>query len=401
MSGAPGAQPAAPAAARSTWDDVRALPPTAWALFGGTFVNRFGQFVLVFLVLYLTRKGYSVTQAGAALSIYGIGSLAAAVVGGPLADHVGRRGAIALSMFSSAATMLALSQANTLAFILPLTGLAGFTAELYRPASAALVADLTPAGGRVTAFALYRLAVNAGVAIGPAVAGYLADRRMVLLFIGDAATSAAFGCMALIALPVGLSATRGSPRATGALRRMRGDRSLLALLASCVIIAFVFNQAYVTVPLHVASLGLSSANYGALMSLNGFMIITLELAITSVTRRHPPRAVLATGVLLTGVGFAATGLAHTFSSLVACVVVWTFGEMVFSPVASAYVADLAPPEMRGRYQAAFGFAFSAGLVLAPLLGAALFARSAALHWSTCLLLGIVAAMVITLVPRGE
>src|SRR6185369_6688826 len=122
-------------------------------------------------VLYLTSRGYSATEAGAALSLYGAGSIGANLVGGHLADHLGRRNTIALSMFSSAATMLLLSQADALAWILPLTALAGFTAEFYRPAASALIADLTPQGERLTAYAVYRLAVNAGVAAGPAVAG--------------------------------------------------------------------------------------------------------------------------------------------------------------------------------------------------------------------------------------
>ena len=31
--------------------NLRALPPEAWILFAGSFGNRFGSFVLVFLVL--------------------------------------------------------------------------------------------------------------------------------------------------------------------------------------------------------------------------------------------------------------------------------------------------------------------------------------------------------------
>ena len=43
---------------------LRQLPPVAWVLFAGTFVNRFGSFVQVLLVLYLTDKGYSGLQQG-------------------------------------------------------------------------------------------------------------------------------------------------------------------------------------------------------------------------------------------------------------------------------------------------------------------------------------------------
>src|SRR5439155_2885626 len=92
--------------------NLRALPPAAWILFGGTFVNRFGTFVMPFLVLYLTRSGYSIAQAGLAGGAYGGGHMIASMLGGHLADRIGRRNTIALSMFASAAAMLALSQAR-------------------------------------------------------------------------------------------------------------------------------------------------------------------------------------------------------------------------------------------------------------------------------------------------
>src|SRR5438874_11485535 len=103
--------------ASSLWEDLRALPRPAWVLFGGTFINRFGSFVLAFLVFYLTSRGYSPAAAGLALSEYGIGSMAAALAGGQLADTIGRRYSIALSMFSSATAKLAMSRSRCFALI--------------------------------------------------------------------------------------------------------------------------------------------------------------------------------------------------------------------------------------------------------------------------------------------
>ncbi|PYQ28668.1 MAG: hypothetical protein DMF56_15660 [Acidobacteria bacterium] len=39
-------------------ENLRALPRPVWILFGGTFINRFGTFVMPFLAIYLTRRGY-------------------------------------------------------------------------------------------------------------------------------------------------------------------------------------------------------------------------------------------------------------------------------------------------------------------------------------------------------
>jgi MFS family permease len=317
--------------------------------------------------------------------------MVAALAGGHLADTIGRRNSIALSMFSSAATMLALSQATAIGPMIALTALAGFTAELYRPASAALVADLTLTGRRITGFAMYRLAVNAGVAAGPAVAGFLAQRSFFWLFLGDALTSVIYGCAAYFALPDdgGHLPQRIAARSAG--RRMIADPRLVRILAATLGLAFVIHQAYATFPLHLARSGYTSVVYGSLMSLNGLLIIIIELWVTTFTRRLPALIALSIGLLLNGIGFGAIGIAATFAALAATVVIWTFGEMVYSPVGSAYIADIAPVDLRGRYQAAYAFTYSLGLMLAPIGGTLLYTVSPSALWLSCLVLCIAGA----------
>ena len=109
---------------------LRAFPRAVWILFVGTFLNKFGSFVIPFLALYMTRQGFTSRQAGFAISAYGVGQLLASICGGHMADTVGRRKTIVLSMFSVAATMLLLSQARGLPAILALTFLVGLTGEL-------------------------------------------------------------------------------------------------------------------------------------------------------------------------------------------------------------------------------------------------------------------------------
>lgn len=365
------------------WEDLRALPRPAWVLFGGTFINRFGSFVLAFLVFYLTSRGYSAAAAGLALSAYGIGSMAAAIAGGQLADTIGRRNSIIVSMFSSATTMLALSQVTGIGSIVVLTALAGFTAELYRPASYALVADLTPKGRRITGFAMYRLAVNAGVAAGPAVAGFIARRSFLWLFIGDSLTSIIYGCAAYFALPKDRRELREPASAVGVVPRMASDPRLVRMLIATLALAFVIYQAYATFPLHLSRSGYTPVIYGSLMSLNGALIIAIELWVTTLTRRLPALIAIAIGILLNGIGFGAIGLASSVGMLALTVVIWTLGETVFSPVSAAYIADIAPLDLRGRYQAAWAFTFSLGLMLAPIGGTLLYSISPHTLWFAC------------------
>ncbi len=294
-------------------------------------------------------------------------------------------------MFTSAAILVALSQAQQLAAIAVLTALAGLTAELYRPASSALLADLVPVGRRVTAFALYRLAINAGFAMGPAAAGFLADRSFLWLFWGDALTSAVFGVLAVIALP---KRPHGNPVVEdrgGAVRAIFRDRIFVRFLAASILVGFVYVQSTSTFALHVRDSGLSNAIYGALISVNGLMVILLELSVTSVTQRLRARGVIASGMLFVGAGFGLTALAHTVPALALTVVVWTLGEILTAPVSSAYVADIAPPHLRARYQGAFGLTWGLAAILAPLVGTRVYAWNASGFWVFCASLGVLAA----------
>lgn len=396
----------APGGFRALAADVRGLPRAAWVIYAGTFINRFGSFVLTFMVLVLTRRGFSPAQAGMAAAAYGIGSLGAGIVGGQLADRIGRRRTIVLSMYSSAAVLVGLWQAQGLGLTIALAVMAGVTAEMYRPASAALLADLTPPGRRVSTFAMYRMSINLGYAMGPAAAGFFAARYPGVVFLGDAATSVLFGTLVLFAVPgsadrVGghaRSAAAGRPR-VALLPRILADQPFLVILGVSLISHAVYHQDIAALPLEVQARGFPAELYGMMMSLNGLTCLLLELPVASVTSRLPPWMPMSTGVALMGVGLALTAVAPGFAGLLVTVVVWTLGEIVWSPVAAAYVADLAPREVQGRYQAVFGLTSAAGLALAPAFGPALYAWSPGTLWASCAVLGLCGAALCTTLRR--
>lgn len=375
---------------------LRALPPTARFLYLGTFLNRFATFVVSFLGLYLLRLGTPVARIGLIVGLYGVGSMIATQIGGWLADHWGRRPTIVLSMCSSAVAVLALSQARTPGLLAVLSFLAGLAGELYRPASSAMLADLTPQGQRVPAFAAYRLAINAGAGMGLATGGLLADHSFTWLFATDAVASVAYATVALVFLR-DVAHRPPAPHARSilaGLRALRTDRPFAMLVGASALVSIVFYQDAGAIPLHVNAVGLSAATYGLLMSLNGITCTVLELPFASVTRRLPPRACIAAGVTVIGIGMSLTGYARTPIALAATVVLWSFGEMLSSPVLAALVADIAPTGMQARYQGVIGLTYALGMALAPALGTPAFAWHPGVLWSACAAAGMGAALLV-------
>jgi MFS family permease len=372
---------------------LRELPRPVWILFAGTFLNKFGAFVIPFLALYLTGRGFTVTQAGGAMAAYGVGHFFACFIGGQMADSFGRRNTLCLSMFSTSIAMVALSQATSFPAIVTLTFFGGLTGELYRPACSALLADLVPQGQRVRAFAAYRMAFNAGWMLGPATAGLIAKYSFFWLFIGDAITSALYGVIALLLLPKGVQSATREAGWSEAVVVMKKDRSFHSLLLSSLLIGFVFFQMVSTFGLYVTQLGFAPSTYGLIISLNGLLVVLFELPMTLFSQRIGFERSMTIGYVLAGIGFGANAFATTVPALIICVVIFTIGEMLTMPIAVAHIADLAPPNMRGRYMGAFGFTWAFALTFAPLMGTALFRYHPEMLWGVCASFAFAAAFV--------
>ena len=207
------------------------MPRATWILFGAGFVNRAGTFVFPFLALYLTDRGEPPTAAGVAVAMYAVGALPSRLAGGLLADRVGRRNTIAISMAGAAVCTLLLWRSSSLPAIYACVIALGMVGDMAWPASKALIADLIPPDLRVTGYTLWRIATNAGWAAGLAIGGFLVERSFDLMFIGDAATSLAFAGVALAFLPHGVRTARHEERELPSARRaILADRGFLAFL---------------------------------------------------------------------------------------------------------------------------------------------------------------------------
>jgi MFS family permease len=130
----------------------------------------------------------------------------------------------------------------------------------------------------------------------------------------------------------------------------------------------------VALPVHMRDAGLSPAQYGRAMAVNGVLIVLLSPWAGRLAAAFEPGRVLAAGALLVGAGYAAYGACATPLEFTAATAVWSLGEIVTIPVVSALVAKLSPPDLRGRYQGVFGMSFGLALAVAPAVGGLVLGR---------------------------
>jgi MFS family permease len=342
---------------KTLWADLRALPRSVQVLVGGQFINRFGNFVLPFLALYLSDLGISMGKVALVLGAMSVGGLFGPVTSGYLADAVGRRNTIVLSLITGALSMVALYFCQTVPQFMVVAAVHGFCAMLYGPAANALLTDLVTPEQRIIAFAYMRLAINAGFAAGPAVAGLLFSRAPIMIFIGDAATTLIFAGFALAWLPHGLRTVAGRAASLNviwqswgaALRDMARNRDYLQYLGGMLLMATAFAQVFNVLALTTADCGLTPAQYGVVMGFNGGLIMVFELPLNQWARRYELKRVLVAGFAIVGLGTAAFGVMHTQGGFLAAMALFTLGEMLSLPTGMSYASLLAPETFRGRY----------------------------------------------------
>jgi MFS family permease len=323
-------------------------PAPFWALVAGTFINRFGTFVMPFMALYLTGRGFSMAETGWVISAYGVGALGAAGLGGWMADRFGRNLTMAASLFCGGGCLLALAMAQNPVTAIALAALAGLGSEALGPASQALVADLVPIERRAEAYSIQRIAVNAGFAFGPAVAGWMAERSFFAIFVADAATSMAFGVIALLLLPRGNVCASGGNGWAPALRSISRNRDFIALCAGCLAINAALRQAVTALSLEAKSLGYSATAIGLMFGVNGVLIILSELPLTRATRHWNVPRTIAAGFAVIGLSLGLNAFGPWVWMPVVSMILLTGGEMLCLSRTSAYAAALSPPSMRGR-----------------------------------------------------
>jgi MFS family permease len=383
---------------------LRRLPKTVQLLVCGTLVNRLGSFIIPYLTLVLKREfDLPGDTVGLFVSAYAGGSIVSILTGGALTDRLGRRRTLLISTLGAGLIAIAMGSTSSVRVFLPLLVLFGFVADLYRPAASSIIGDVLASADRAVGFGALRLANNLGFACGMGLGGVLADLSWRAMCVADGTTTLIFSAIVYFFIeetapavhaPVG-SAANGPSQAPWR------DPVFLSLAGASLLFCMQIFIDLTVLPLTITiSAGYPSVVYGLTVGANGLMIAALELPIVNALKRGRRLRIAAFGVLLSGVGFGLTGLVMHWAWFLFTVVLWTAGEILVVPQQNAFIADWAPPSMRGRYIGLYQATWSVGFALAPLLFLPLHARlSEAAFWPLLLLLSVPSAAILLHLDR--
>ena len=382
------------------WATFRESPLAVKAVLGGVVVNKIGGFLNIFLVLFLISEGYSAAQAATALGVYGAGFVVGVLAGGALSGRLGARNATVISMVTSAVLTAALLYLPNYTLILVAVALVGAIGQIYRPASAALLAELTPQRRQVMVFAMYRFGLNLGTTAAPLIgfALYNLDHNDYdLLFWGEALIALAYAVLAQIALPGRTPADKqptgeaGEGQERGGYLAVLRDRRYSLYLLGSLFNGIVYIQYLSTLPLDVKASGVPIFWYTLAVSLNGFVVIAFELPLTKLSQHWPTRLTVGLAYGLIGVGVAFYGLPLGPAVIVSATLIWTIGEIVGAPTVWAYPGMAGPPRLRSHYIGSFQFMYALGAAIGPVIGGALFVLIGHRVWPVMAVAGLIAA----------
>ena len=401
---------------RRRWNDLRRLrreyPRSIWSLTGGTFINSFGgSMVFPLFTLFFTQKfSISVAEAGGLIVLFMVGGLIGGPLGGWLADRVGRKSVMMVSLAGEATFSLGMALAPSLPLLIVMIFCFGIITPMFWPAASATIADLVKPDKRAGAYGLIRVAANLGVAFGPLVAGLLLALQQqpdgstppnayLPLFVMDALTSLIFAFIIgrrlretkpQVAVP---TAAAEMPQSGGGYGHVFRDRPFMIFVLLSGLVGVVYSQMNTTFGVYLTrTFNYPASAYTAMLSTNAAMVVLFQFPLARWVDRQDRSAMLALGAALYGIGFGMIGFASSLPLFWAAVIILTIGEMVIVPAAQTVSADLAPIDMRGRYQATFGLINNFFYGFGPVIGGYLFdVGRSHLIWLGSLILGLAVA----------
>jgi len=347
------------------------LPKSVWFLSLVVLINRTGSIVFFFMTLYLTsQKDYSVVEAGRMISIYGLGALFGALLGGWLTDKIGSMKVQLYSLIFSGTGYIFLGYAEQSYQIAGLLFAIAVVSEAFRPANATAVAEVTSPEIRARAYALNRLAVNVGVTIGPAIGGFLATISYIYLFLIDGLTcliASIFLWLFLNKLKVIRSNIEEEPDNSS--ESPWKDKIFLFALFLMMIMGVSFVQIFNTWPLYLKSFYfLLEDKIGLLLALNALMVALIEMPLIHNLEKYNTIKVMGIGGFLLLFGFGLLPAGNTFLFAAVTVIIWSTGEMLVFPFLTGFISSRANDSNRGKYMGLYTFTFALALVIGPALG---------------------------------
>lgn len=355
-------------------NNYKGLPKEMYVICFATLINRLGDFVVPFLALYLTQKiGMTVGATGVIVTLSSVVGIPASILGGKISDIFGRKKIYTYAQSVAAVTLIPCVFAQNVSIIIICLLTSTFFNGFVRPAFQSMIQDILSKRERQAGFSLNYLAINAGVAIGPIIAGFLFNNLLPMLFLGDALTS----LIAVFLVWKNIKETymvnnkvqvenKAEVAEKGNTFQMLWKRPALSLfLVLYTVYNFIYAQHKFSLPmtLNTQFNNEGAKLFGYIMSINAVTVLVLTIFIGFITKRNHQLTNMAFTAILYAIGFGMIGYIDNFTFFIISTIVWTLGEILSSISSGVYVANNSPSNYRARLNAIMNLGKFLGIAL--------------------------------------
>lgn len=346
-----------------------------WLLAFVMFINRSGTMVIPFMSVYLTQAlHFSLPNAGLVVSCAGAGGILGTYFGGKLTDKVGHYYVQMASLALGGLMFFVLMQMRTLPALCISTFCLSLVGEAFRPANSTSIAFYSTPENRTRAYAINRLAINIGWAIGPALGGFFATIGYKYLFIADGITN--ISAAVVLALLVKNrdkthAAEYDKDAAMVPAQSAFRDGIYMRFAVFTILFAIGFMQFFSIVPVFwKTELHVNEFYIGLLLGSNGLLVAAFEMIlIYNIEPLRPKLTFISWGVLFCGLSYLLFIVFQGFVWILPfAVITITLSEMLAMPFMNSFTMERSTPQNRGQYSALYSMCYAIAQVAAPVLG---------------------------------
>ena len=353
------------------------MPKAVWLLIIGMFINTTGNsFLWPLHTIYMhDYLGQSLTTAGLVLMLNAGTGVIGNLLGGFLFDRIGGYKSIVFGILLSILSLAALTVWHDWPEYVWLVAILGFSGGIIFPSMYAMVGNVWPEGGRKAFNAIY-LAQNLGVAIGPALAGIVADHNINNIF---GANLLAYVFFFVIARQFYGNMSNVSNHQASILGEEKKIKQMAPFYAMMIVTFgymltwIIYVQWTSTISTYVLDLGITLKQYSLLWTVNGILILVAQPIIKPIINRleHKIKTQMILGLVIFMISFIVVAFAEDYTMFVTAMVILTFGEMFVWPAVPTIASQLAPKGREGFYQGIVNSMATVGRMIGPLIGGVL------------------------------